>query len=237
MDAQPRIIYEDESILVADKPPGWLSAPDRYDAEALVVARELEMEKGRLWPAHRLDKDTSGVIVFARSEEAHRKLSMAFESREIHKAYEAVVRGRPSWTETACELSLTPDGDKLHRTIVDGAGKPSATEFTVLGVHGKLAIVEARPLSGRTHQVRVHLAALGYPIACDPLYGDGKPVFLSDFKRGWKGDPDAERPLISRCALHARRIEFSHPASGEIVSFEAPYPKDFRALVTQLSKR
>lgn len=230
------ILFEDEAILVANKPAGWLSAPDRYDPDLPVVARELEMEHGRLWPVHRLDKDTSGVLLFARDEAAHKALSAAFEERRIRKAYMAAVKGRPTWSETVCELALTPDGDKLHRTVVDGAGKPSVTEFKVAGVHGKMALIEARPLTGRSHQIRVHLAALGYPVACDPLYGDGRPVFLSEIKRRWKGDEAAERPLISRCALHAASIELAHPTSGAALRFEAPYPKDMRALVTQLGK-
>jgi RluA family pseudouridine synthase len=230
------IMYEDENLLVVNKPSGLLSAPDRYDPDAPVVSRELEAAHGRLWPVHRLDKDTSGALLFARDEDAHKALSIAFEFAQVHKTYRAVARGRPSWTVTSCELPLMPDGDRLHRTIIDGTGKPSVTDFTVLGVHGQLAIVEAFPRTGRTHQIRVHLAALGYPVVCDPLYGDGEPLFLSKEKRRWKGDPHSERPLISRTALHAFRIEFAHPATGIAMSLEAPYPKDFRALITQLEK-
>lgn len=230
------ILFKDESILAVNKPSGLLSAPDRYDPEALVVSRELEMEHGRLWPVHRLDLDTSGVLLFARDEETHRVLSMGFEAREVRKVYHAVVNGRPTWANTVCDLSLSPDGDRMHRTIIDGAGKPSVTEFHVIGAHAKMAIVEARPQTGRTHQIRVHLTALGYPVACDPLYGDGKPVLLSKIKRRWKGDEKRERPLISRTALHAFSIELAHPVTGASMRIEAPYPKDFRALVTQLEK-
>jgi len=99
-----------------------------------------------------------------------------------------------------------------------------------------MGIVEARPQTGRTHQVRIHLAAIGYPIACDPLYGDGKPVFLSKIKRRWKGDEQAERPIITRTALHAFCLVLTHPVTGQPLRVEAPYPKDFKALVTQLKK-
>lgn len=230
------ILYQDDWLFIVNKPAGLLSAPDRYDPDAPVVSRELEMEFGHLWAVHRLDKDTSGVLVFARTEEAHRAMSVAFEGRKVHKAYHAVVNGRPSWQETTCALPLMPDGDRMHRTIVDGSAKESLTEFRIMGLHARMAIVEASPVTGRTHQVRVHLAALGHPIACDPLYGDGKPVFLSHIKRRWKGDEYKERPLISRTALHAYSIRFDHPEDGRPLAFEAPYPKDFRALVTQLSK-
>ncbi|MBP7264267.1 MAG: RNA pseudouridine synthase, partial [Spirochaetia bacterium] len=209
MNKEIEVIYHDQDILAVNKPAGMLSAPDRYDPDAPVLSRQLEGDYGRLWPVHRLDLDTSGIVVLARSEEAHRALSVAFELGQVHKAYRAVVKGRPSWTETVCELPLTPDGDRKHRTIVDGNGKPCITDFSVIGTHGPLAIVEARPQTGRTHQIRVHLAAIGYPIVCDPLYGDGEPVYLSKIKRRWKGDEYAERPLIIRTALHALTIDLA----------------------------
>jgi len=236
MNEEISVLYQDEAVIAVNKPSGILSAPDRYDPDAPVAGRELAMEYGRLWPVHRLDRDTSGVLVFARDEEAHRILSLAFEERSVEKVYHAVVQGRPSWTQTSCDLSLAPDGDRMHRTIIDGSAKPSLTDFSVIGCHAKMAILEARPRTGRTHQIRVHLAALGYPVACDPLYGDGKPVYLSGIKRRWKGDETSERPLISRTALHAFSITFAHPLTGVAMSLEAPYPKDLKALVTQLRK-
>lgn len=236
MNDEIAVLYKDEYILAVNKPSGFLSSPDRYDLEAKAVSRELEMEHGRLWSVHTLDIDTSGILVFARNETAHRALSVLFEEREVKSIYHAVIAGRPSWTETVCDLSLTPDGDRMHRTIIDGAGKPSFTGFHVLGCHSKMAIVEAMPKTARAHQIRIHLAALGYPIACDSLYGDGKPVFLSKIKKKWKGDDERERPLIIRTALHAFSIEFCHPSTHATVRIEAPYPKDFKALVLQLRK-
>ncbi|HOZ72741.1 MAG TPA: pseudouridine synthase [Spirochaetales bacterium] len=236
MNEEIPIVFMDESILVISKPAGILSFPDRYEPDARVAARELEMEYGRLWPVNRLDRDASGVQLLARDEAGWRLLCARLEDREVTTIYHAVVAGRPTWSDSSCDLSLTADGDRMHRTVIDGSGKPALTDFAVLGCHAKMAIVEARPLTGRAHQVRVHLAALGYPVACDPLYGDGKPVFLSKIKRRWKGDEDRERPLISRTALHAFSIAFAHPLTGEAVRVEAPYPKDFGALVKQLRK-
>jgi RluA family pseudouridine synthase len=236
MKADIEILLEDEYLLVINKPAGLLSAPDRYDSEAPVVARQLEDTYGSLWPVHRLDKDTSGVLLFARDADSHRIISTAFEFGQISKCYHALVGTNPGWTETSCDFALTPDGDRLHRTIVDGAGKPSLTHFKVLMRHPFLSLIEARPDTGRTHQIRIHLAALGCSIVCDPLYGKAEPLYLSKIKRRWKGESGDERALLNRCGLHAFSISLTHPGTELPLTIEAPYPKDFRAAVTQLSK-
>jgi RluA family pseudouridine synthase len=231
------ILYSDEAILVVDKPAGILSIPDRYDAEAPVAQSMLREEWGQLYVVHRLDKDTSGVLIYARTAEAHQALSESFEQRSVSKVYQALVRGAPVWDEISCELPLKPDGDKLHRTVVDThKGKPSATAFKVLARYRDCALVEARPSTGRTHQIRVHLASLGHPCLCDPLYSDGKPLLLSKLKKRWKGDPLDERPLVERAALHALSVTFPHPVSGESRTIEASLPKDMRAAIAQLEK-
>lgn len=231
------LLYSDDSLLAVDKPSGMLSIPDRYDPDAPVAASELHAAWGRLFVVHRLDKDTSGVLVYARNPDAHRALSAAFESRSVAKVYRALVRGAPDWDEIRCDLPLRPDGDRLHRTIVDAhKGKGSATAFHLISRYKNYALVEARPETGRTHQVRVHLAALGHPCLCDPLYGDGDPLLLSKLKRRWKGDPYEERPLLARAALHALSAAFPHPMTGEELRIEAPLAKDMRAAIAQLEK-
>ena len=237
------VLYSDDSLIVVDKPSGLLAIPDRYDLDAPVAAAALSKEWGRLFAVHRIDKDTSGVLVYARNADAHRELNMAFGTGAVKKTYRALVRGLPTWDETSCDLSLLADGDRLHRTIVDARrGKLSLTSFVVIeryearGAFPGAALVEARPETGRTHQIRVHLSALGFPCLCDPLYGDGKPLLLSKFKKRWKGDELDERPLLSRAALHALCAEFAHPATGERLRIEAPLPKDMRASITQLKK-
>jgi RluA family pseudouridine synthase len=240
------ILYSDDSLLVVDKPAGMLSIPDHWDPDAPVASSALAKDWGKLFVVHRLDKDTSGVLIYARDAEAHKALSAAFEARSVKKVYQALVHGSPAWEETSCELALKPDGDRLHRTIADAhKGKSSVTYFRVIeryagakapGFVSGVALVEARPGTGRTHQIRVHLAALGHPCLCDPLYGDGKPLLLSKLKKRWKGDPLGERPLLSRAALHALSAEFAHPVSGAILKLEAPMPKDMRATMAQLEK-
>jgi len=237
------VIYHDEDIIAIDKAAGYLAIPDRYDPDAPVVVSALRKEWGQLLVVHRIDKDTSGLLVFARKADAHRVLNESFATGAVSKVYRALVRGLPDWDETRCELPLKVDGDRAHRTVIDAhRGKSAATAFSVLeryasrGAFPGAALVEARPETGRTHQIRVHLAALGFPCLCDPLYGDGKPLLLSAFKRRWKGDPFEERPLVARTALHALSAEFAHPGSGELLRLEAPLPKDLRAAISQLGK-
>lgn len=231
------VIYSDDDIVVLNKRSGLLVAADRYDTEALRLDILAEKEFGKLFAVHRIDKDTSGCVVYARSAQAHRSLSMQFEERNVEKIYHCLVNGRPLWQETTVSTKLLPDGDARHRTIVNARfGKPSVTDFRLIGVCGPYSWIEARPKTGRTHQIRAHLQSIGLSIVCDPLYsGNQKPVRLSDIKRRWNGDTETERPLLSRLALHAYKISFDHPATDERVTFSAPYQKDMDATRKQLA--
>jgi 23S rRNA-/tRNA-specific pseudouridylate synthase len=194
--------------------------------------------------------ETSGLVLVAKNAAAHRSLSMACEGRDVKKKYLAVVRGRPPWPVAdspeegfLCDLPLVPDGNKRHQTIVDRyRGKKSITRFKLLISAGNYSVVEAYPETGRTHQIRVHLASLGYPIVCDSLYGptagrrgqSERGVYLSEFKRGWRGDKLDERPLLDRLGLHA--LQAVIPAESEALILEAPPPRDFSALLNQMKK-
>lgn len=232
------VVYSDNDIVVLNKRSGILIAADRYNPDAPRLDLLAEQEFGRLYAVHRIDKDTSGLIIYARTPEAQKDLSMQFEQRKVHKTYHALVYGHPLWEDLHVDLALQPDGDAKHRTVVNKKfGKPSVTDFHVAGNCGPYSWIIAKPLTGRTHQIRVHLAANGLSIVCDPLYsGNQKPVRLSEIKRKWNGDEKEERPLLSRLALHAYRIEFTHPATKEPVTFTAPYPKDMDATRKQLAK-
>ena len=232
------VIYSDDDIVVLNKRSGILIAADRYNEDAPRLDLLAQEEFGKLYAVHRIDKDTSGLIIYARNPEAQRALSMQFEKREVQKIYHALVYGHPLWEILDVDLPLQPDGDSRHRTVVNKKfGKPSLTSFRLIGTCGPYSWIEAKPKTGRTHQIRVHLAENGLSIVCDPLYsGNQKPVRLSEIKKKWNGDEYEERPLLSRLALHAYKIEFTHPRTEEKITFTAPYPKDMDATRKQLAK-
>ena len=234
------IIYEDENIAALNKVSGIAVSPDRWDLSRerldTLAAEFLNIQK--IYTVHRIDRETSGLVIFAKNSEVHRDLSRAFEGREIKKRYIAAVHGRPSWKETVCDFSLVPNGNKQHLTIIDNyRGKKSLTAFRLLGGAGNYSILEALPETGRTHQIRVHLAALGHPVVCDELYGKAKPVLLSSFKRGWRGEPLDEKPLLSRLGLHATELFIpGYQGSEQGLALKAPLPRDMAALIRQMEK-
>jgi len=236
--SKPPILWADDALLVVNKPAGLLSLPDGYDPDAPYLGGVLEATYGRLWVVHRLDRDTSGVIVLARTAEAHQKLNTQFESRNVSKVYHALIVGSPAWDERTVNFSLRADGDRKHRTVVDAqAGKPAVTHVRVLERLGQYTLVEARPQTGRTHQIRVHLFVMGLPIVADALYGAGQAILLSELKPGYRSKEDRpERPLLGRVGLHAWSLALEHPLTGQPLEFEAAYPKDFGATLRQLRR-
>jgi RluA family pseudouridine synthase len=205
-----KIIHVDVHILVVDKPAGIPVLPDGWEKDAPYLVKMLEVDFGKLWIVHRLDKITSGVMVFGRDAESHRALNMQFEDHEVEKVYHAILEGNPKWEEKVAKRPLRVNVGRKHRTTVDDRnGKPAETRFKILRRGQAHSWVEAKPMTGRTHQVRVHAYALGHPLAGDILYGAQKSE------------------LITRPALHALSLTFTHPVTHERLTFKAEYPQDF----------
>jgi RluA family pseudouridine synthase len=226
------VLWETEEFLVVNKPAGLPTLVDGYQSDAPYLLDILKQAYNLIWVVHRLDRETSGVMVFARTANAHRELCIQFERRQAHKSYHALIIGDPPWNEKSVNLALRTNGDRKHRTVVDTRrGKPALTNVSVLNRFGGLSktytLVEALPHTGRTHQIRVHMAAQGHPIVADRLYGDGQGIYLSELKTGFKGQMEKQKPLLGRLGLHARSLTLFHPTTGEQLCFDAPYPKDF----------
>ena len=226
------ILYEDEDYIVINKPPYISSLEDRNEeANILKLAREYN-EAAQL--CHRLDKDTSGALIISKHPDAYKFMNQEFEKRTIKKTYHAVSDGLHHFSNLKLDkaISAMPKGTS-H--IDERYGKRSVTIFNSLKAFKKHTLINCNPVSGRQHQIRVHLASLKAPITGDVTYG-GKPFFLSSVKRNYKiGKFAEEQPLIQRLALHAYHLKF-RLFTGEYKEVTAPYPRDFRVLLKQLEK-
>lgn len=228
------VIFENDDMVVVSKPSGMLSIPNRAQSE--VSLKELLQKKyGDIFPVHRLDKDTSGIIVFAKNAGFHRYLSMMFEKHQVEKYYVAVVTGSLQDPEGRIDAPIAEDPAKKGKMKVYRGGKPSLTSYQLIQALPSFSLVSFRLHTGRTHQIRVHAAHIGHPVACDPLYGNGEPVFLSRYKKSFKQSKwEEEQPIIDRLALHAARLVFDD--HGTIRDLQAPLPKEFEVLMKQLGK-
>ncbi|WEK36212.1 MAG: RNA pseudouridine synthase [Candidatus Pseudobacter hemicellulosilyticus] len=230
------ILAENEHFIAINKPAGLLSIPDREGKD--VSLKVLLLEKyGSIFTVHRLDRDTSGIIVFAKDEETHKFLSAAFEDRTVAKYYLGIVNGILPEKQKTIEQPIMEHPGKRGVMVINRNGKPSITDYEVVEELGKFSLLQFRIHTGRTHQIRVHMQWMGHPIVCDELYGDGQPVRISSFKRDYKlsKHEEEERPILGRLGLHAARLEFTD-AAGNKYKLEAEPPKDMRALLQQLRK-
>jgi 23S rRNA pseudouridine1911/1915/1917 synthase len=231
----PEILFENEEFIALNKPAGLLSVPDRTQSAPSLKDLLIEVYK-EIFTVHRLDRETSGVIVFAKTAESHQYLSVIFQERQAEKVYFGIVWGVPSSPKGIIELPMLEHPGKNGMMVVNRKGKPASTGYEVLENFGKYSLIKFDLYSGRTHQIRVHMKETGHPILCDPLYGDGKPFFVSSLKRNYKhSEFEEEKPILGRLALHAAKLAFTN-AQGVKFSLEAEMPKDLRALLSQMRK-
>jgi 23S rRNA pseudouridine955/2504/2580 synthase/23S rRNA pseudouridine1911/1915/1917 synthase len=233
---KPDILFENDAFIALNKPAGVLSIPDREGKDPSLKSL-LKEKYGNIFTVHRLDRETSGVIVFAKTEATHKHLSKIFEDRTVEKLYSGIVLGTPPENKGTIELPIMEHPTKPGVMVINRHGKTALTDYEVLETVGPYSLLQFRIHTGRTHQIRIHMHSLGHPIACDSLYGDGQPIFLSGLKRNFKlsKSEETERPLLARLALHSRSLKFTN-ARGETHTIEAPLPKDLRALLQQLKK-
>ena len=230
------VVFENNDFVAINKPSGLLTIPDRMQSEKSL--KEFLKEKYvEIFTVHRLDKDTSGLVLFAKNEATHKYLSMLFEERKVEKYYVGIVLGNPVNKTGSIEAPIGENPAHKGLMNVHRNGKPSHTTYEVMDANRHYSMVSFQLYTGRTHQIRVHSKEIGHPLACDELYGDGKPVLLSAIKKKFKlsKQEEEERPMINRLALHSYKLIFE-TADGEKMDLVADVPKEFRALMTQLKK-
>lgn len=242
LDLEPVFLHEDAWLVALHKPAGVIMHPvggNVMNTLLNAVHRHYKTAGAPIRPmiVHRIDKETSGLVVLAKDLETRKELGRAFEEREVAKSYLAIVRGRPRPDRGVIDLPLGPDlasGIKVKMGVFP-EGKPSRTSYEVLASGTRFSLVNCFPHTGRQHQIRVHLAALGTPIVCDWLYGDPPPlrrsaVLGSDWPLPAEVlDPEDDPVLLDRLGLHAHRLRFFHPHLHRSVEWEAPLPADLRA--------
>lgn len=229
------IIFENEQFIAINKPSGLLSIPDRMGQE--ISLKDILKEKlGEIYTVHRLDKDTSGIIVFAKTEASHKELSTLFEGRSMEKFYVGLVYGNMMTPKGSIDAPIMEHPGKATKMMTHAKGRISLTDYELIEAFRSYSWVQFQIHTGRTHQIRVHMQHIGHSIVCDPIYGDAKPILLSALKRNFKlaKVADEERPILNRLALHSQRLKFT--LNDEVFELEAETPKDLRAVLQQLRK-
>lgn len=243
------VLFEDEHLLAINKPALLLSSPDRYDPARpnLMKLLHRDIERSAPWASqrrltylanvHRLDFETTGVLLLAKNKPALVAMANTFGSEKPVKIYVALVHGTPEKDAFRVDAKLGPHPTKPGITRVDPRrGKRSITEFAVREEFARYALLECRPRTGRTHQIRAHLRHARLPIVGDAQYG-GRPLLLSKLKRDYHLKPgQTERPLITTTALHAERLQIPHPVTGAQIVVDAPWPKDLTVAVKYLRR-
>ena len=228
------VIYEDEHVLAINKPAHIASLHERFESGAKSILEMAREESPDYSLCHRIDRETSGVLLIAKDAETYRHIAIQFEKRTVDKVYHAVVSASVNLQKLMVDLPLYTDS-KRRVQISRAKGKESLTEFNTLKQYRHFTLLACKPFTGRLHQIRVHAASQNLPLTCDEQYG-GKIPYLEQIKRKVKsGEEDGKKTLINRVALHAFSIRVDSPGKGEVY-IEAPYPKDFEVLIKLLEK-
>jgi len=226
------ILFEDENLIVVNKPP-FISSLDEREGGDVNILRMAKQYHEDAQICHRIDKETSGLLLIAKNPETYRSVSIEFEKRRVKKIYHAIIGGTHVFEDLKVDLPILNLGNK-NVSIDRANGKIAETWFNSIAYFKHYTLVECKPVTGRMHQIRIHLATQHASIVGDNLY-KGKPVYLSQIKRGYTiGKGQEELPIMKRFALHARALSLS--INGQNYHFEAPYPKDFATLLKQLEK-
>ncbi len=230
---QDLILFENDDIVVVNKPP-FISSLDDRNGDTINMLRMARQVYDDVQICHRLDRETSGALIFAKNPEAYRNVSMQFEHREVKKIYHAIADGQHRFENMEVDLPIGI-GNKGVVRIDKAEGKAADTLFNTIELFRHYTLIECQPRTGRMHQIRIHLATQRASITGDTLYG-GKPLMLSKIKRGYKLSKDQEElPILKRFALHAKQVSFKL-MNNEMISVDAPYPKDFETGLKMLQK-
>jgi len=232
------IIYDDDDLIACNKPPNLPVIPERWHPEWPCLRRIVsERLQAPIYVVHRIDAGTSGLVLFGKTAAAHRELCRQFAQHQIEKVYWALVKGEIREEAVAIAHPLVSNPHRLGEMMVARQGKPAITHIRVLERFRSATLVEAKPQTGRQHQIRVHLQAIGHPLLVDAIYGQTEAFFLSSIKTRFhhkEGEP--EHPLMGRLTLHAQAVQFRHPRRDELMMLTATEPKDFQAVVKNLRK-
>jgi 23S rRNA pseudouridine955/2504/2580 synthase/23S rRNA pseudouridine1911/1915/1917 synthase len=235
------IIYSDEDVIVINKPPGMLSIPDRFETSKENLSILLRSYfTGEIFVVHRIDRETSGILCFARNAEAHKHLNNQFLHHTVDKIYHAFVDGNLSAENGTIDAHIAPHPYQEGKMIAGKVGKEAITHYKVLEKFKIGTFVEIKIETGRTHQIRTHFKYINHPLLIDSIYGKREAIFTKEIK-GFKyhsviNGEDEERPLLNRLSLHASKIGLIHPTKNTKMEWEAPFPKDMKATLNQLKK-